>query len=66
MQVAIDTRTVDKDRLFHISAGRIVCSLALRLMLVLKDSRVHRIPSQYLSLTVRSSSRCVLSLPAFT
>ncbi|EJF60391.1 hypothetical protein DICSQDRAFT_162011 [Dichomitus squalens LYAD-421 SS1] len=36
MQVAIDTRTIDKDRLVQISAGRIACSLGLRLMLVIK------------------------------
>ncbi len=32
MQIAIDTRTVEKDDLFRICAGRIICGLAVRLM----------------------------------
>ncbi|KAI9062254.1 P-loop containing nucleoside triphosphate hydrolase protein [Trametes sanguinea] len=32
MQTAIDTRTVDKDHLFHICTGRIACSVALHLI----------------------------------
>ena len=31
-QVAIDTRTVDKSRLFHVCAGRILCSLVSMLL----------------------------------
>ncbi|KAI9062263.1 P-loop containing nucleoside triphosphate hydrolase protein [Trametes sanguinea] len=32
MQTAIDTRTVDKDHLFHICTGRIACTIALHLI----------------------------------
>ncbi|PIL33930.1 ATP-binding cassette transporter [Ganoderma sinense ZZ0214-1] len=35
VQVAIDTRTVDASHLLHVSAGRIMCSLAQRAMAIL-------------------------------
>ncbi|GBE78652.1 hypothetical protein SCP_0115410 [Sparassis crispa] len=37
VQVAIDTRTVDKDLLLHISFGRICCALATRLLTYTKS-----------------------------
>lgn len=39
MQIAVDTRTVDKERLVHISAGRIACAIAT-LLLKLLNARV--------------------------
>ncbi len=36
MQIAIDTRTVDKDRLIHICAGRIACTIATHLVKFLR------------------------------
>ncbi|EIW65305.1 P-loop containing nucleoside triphosphate hydrolase protein [Trametes versicolor FP-101664 SS1] len=37
MQIAIDTRTVDKDHLMHICAGRIACTIATHLIKFLRD-----------------------------
>ncbi|KAI0329169.1 P-loop containing nucleoside triphosphate hydrolase protein [Cubamyces sp. BRFM 1775] len=39
MQIAIDTRTVDKDRLLHICTARIACTIAIRLLSTI-NSRV--------------------------
>ena len=42
MQVAIDTRTVDKDQLLRICVGRIACSLATRVLWALDSRHITR------------------------
>ena len=67
MQIAIDTRTVDKEDLFRICAGRILSSLASRLMMALETwtrrpltSRIRRHYSGHLF-----RARARLDLPTY-